>query len=684
MCNTNTNQIINLDFSQTNDELNWFNNSANPIQSDSGKLVLRPDSVMSVFSRGLSSINVNNNRLRFKLNFEVFRPTAGGSGQIKYLVQVFNGMNLIGQSYVYIDNINAGQIVKYSLDRTYQYEQLSGNISIKIKSVLGYENEIRLEKLNVEDFNFCEDSVRTYFVFDNFFNDCLTAQAGGLRLLKWKIDGIETLTADFLAHNQINLGGNPVAQFKFGTADLDGANRISATAGQNTFNPFVDDFGLVFDTVNSFHGGKPTGTVTSQNFGAGVMQLGFEKPEILNGLLQPKKGAFFIDIDYSQDLFIEIDVVVNQNNPQLFTNPTIFRKYFIIWDSVKCQKSFYYLDQLQQNPQAVDQTVNGFLSGLTPASAIDTSTPCSQSVNFNGVAGAYSFEVNFGTDIGMAGINYNASHIPDKFEITWNGQTVSTGYVGCNEYNQDLINAGVPVNQINTTPDPGNGAGQLLFFKDQPYPTTATVTVTGVIGNIGWNFAGICPYVSNFTEISWDDTNTTEDRIGNATSETIYNRGVFFPVTNEVWQKNINGAGWVNDPQVVNVTGTFNLVVGVNEFRLKAMAGGNAVYSNVLKYTRSNITIPQAGGISFPIHTTTELNICIARLGDGGSPIIECGVIYNQNTPPTLLDNKIIYDNNLQTECKTFIRPTAGVLYYFTAYYTNSIGTSYIAYPNKI
>lgn len=569
MCNTNTNQIINLDFSQTNDELNWFNNSANPIQTDSGKLVLRPDSVMSVFSRGLGSINVNNNRLRFKLNFEVFRPTAGGAGQIKYLVQIFNGLNLIGQSYVYIDNINEGQSVRYSLDRTYQYEQLSGNISIKIKSVLGYENEIKLEKLDVEDFNFCEDSVRTYFVFDNFFDDCLTAQAGGLRLLKWKIDGTETLTADFLAHNQINLGGNPVAQFKFGTADLDGANRISATTGQNTFNPFVDDFGLVFDTVNSFHGGKPTGTVTSQNFGAGVMQLGFEKPEILNGLLQPKKGAFFIDIDYSQDLFIEIDVVVNQNNPQLFTNPTIFRKYFIIWDSVKCQKSFYYIDQLQQNPQAVDQTVNGFLSGLTPASSIDTSTPCSQSVNFDGVAGSYSFEVNFGTDIGMAGINYKAYHIPDKFEITWNGQTVSTGYVGCNEFNQQLINAGVPVNQINTTPHPGNGAGQLLFFKDQPYPTTATVTVTGVIGHTSWYFSGVCPFVSNFAEITWNDTNTTEDRTGNATTETIYNGGVFFPVTNEVWQKNINGAGWVDDPQVVTVTGTFNIVAGVNEFRLK-------------------------------------------------------------------------------------------------------------------
>lgn len=684
MCNENINNIASFDFSQIVDEINWFNNSSNPILTENNKLVLRPDTTISMFSRGLGSIDITNNRLRYKLNFEIFRPTTTGVDTVNFIIQIWNGFNLIGESTVYVDNISVGQIVKYSLDRTYEYDQLTGNVSIKIKTPQGYQNEIRLTKLDVWDFNFCEENVRTYFVFDEFFQNAITAQSAGLRLLKYKVDDVETLTPAFFAHNTVNLGGNPIAQWKYATAEIDGGNRIAATSNQNTFNPFVDEFGLIFDTINSFHGEKPIGTIGSQNFGSGIMNIGFEKPEIYNGLLQRKKGAFFIDIDYTKNLFIECDVVVNQTSSQLFTNPTSFRKYFIIWDAEKCQKQFYFINQIGQNQQPQDQLTNGFLTGITPETKEDTSITCNGSLNFNGAAGSYSFEINFGTDIGMAGIAYNASHIPDKFEISWNGQTVSTGYVGCNEYNQDLINAGVPMSQINTTPHPGNGAGQLLFNKNSAYPTNAIVTVTGVIGNTGWNFSGICPFISNFTEISWNDTNTTEDRTGNDTNETIYNGGVFFPVTNEVWQKNINGAGWVDDSQVVNVTGTFNLVAGINEFRLKAMVGSNAVYSNKLKYTRSNITEPQSGGISFPIHNATELNICIARLSDGGSPITECGVIYNQNTPPTLLDNKIIYDNNLSNECKIFTRPIAGVLYYFTVYYTNSVGTSFIDYPNKI
>jgi hypothetical protein len=597
MYNENINNIASFDFSQIVDEINWFNNSSNPILTENNKLVLRPDTTISMFSRGLGSIDITNNRLRYKLNLEIFRPTTTGVDTVNFIIQIWNGLNLIGESTVYVDNISAGQIVKYSLDRTYEYDQLTGNVSIKIKTPQGYQNEIRLTKLDVWDFNFCEENVRTYFVFDEFFQNAITAQSAGLRLLKYKVDDVETLTPAFFAHNTVNLGGNPIAQWKYATAEIDGGNRIAATSNQNTFNPFVDEFGLIFDTINSFHGGKPIGTIGSKNFGSGIMNIGFEKPEIYNGLLQRKKGAYFIDIDYTKNLFIECDVVVNQTNSQLFTNPTSFRKYFIIWDAEKCQKQFYFINQIGQNQQPQDQLTNGFLTGITPETKEDTSIPCNGSLNFNGAAGSYSFEINFGTDIGMAGIAYNAAHIPDKFEISWNGQNVSTGYVGCNEYNQDLINAGVPMSQINTTPHPGNGAGQLLFNKNAPYPTNAIVTVTGVIGNTGWNFSGICPQPiqpsGEFVQIVWNDTQTIENRSGQNNNEIILIQTQNYPTTGNQWQRNF-GSGWIDDVAATSSTQNFVLNIGLNQFRLKGIDNlNNIVYSNILQYTKDTPPSPQ-------------------------------------------------------------------------------------------
>lgn len=680
MCNDNLNLITELDFSSVNDELNWFNTSNNPIATESGFLVLRPDSQLSVFNRGLGQININNNRVRCLLNLEVNRPLAGVD-TVFFIVQIWNGTNLVGENSIYIDNIQPGQVVKYSFDRTYEYDQLSGNISIRIKTPLGFQNEIKLKNLKVEDYFFCEEKVRTYFVFEDLFEDSLTAQRAGLKLHSWKEDNIETLTTDFHTHNAINLGGNPLTSWKFANAEPDGSNRVSAASNQNTFNPFVDEFGLVFDVVNSFHGGKPTGTISNQNFGSGVMKLGVEKPEILNANLQRKKGAFFIDIDYSKNLKIEVDVIINQSSSQLYSNPTIYRKYFIVWDSEKCQKEFYYYDQLIQNPQQQNQIQNGFLSGVTPDIKIDTSIPCSQSVNFEGLAGSYTFEVNFGTQTGMCGIQYNASHIPDKFDITWNGITVSTGYVGCNEYNNQLLNAGVPSSQINTTPHPGNGAGQLLFNKTSAFPTTAVITVTGVIGNTGWNFSGICPFEQLFTEITWDDTNTTEDRTGNNINEVIYYGGVNYPVTGAVWQRNNNGSGWVNVSNPVNVTTSFALVAGVNEFRLKATAGGSDVYSNVLKYTRSNVTAPTINSIIFPVinPSTNTVNVGFNVSSDGGSALIEVGVCYSQNQNPTINDAKVILNPVTGQQYTNITVPNDGA-WFFGAYAINSVGTTYFYY----
>ena len=92
------------------------------------------------------------------------------------------------------------------------------------------------------------------------------------------------------------------------------------------------------------------------------MNIGIDKPCVINGLLELKKGAFFIDVDYTKDLKVEFDVIVNESSSDLYVDPLYIKKFVIEWDSVKCQKYFYFI-----NSQGIkiDQSVNGFLSGIT-------------------------------------------------------------------------------------------------------------------------------------------------------------------------------------------------------------------------------------------------------------------------------------------------------------------------------
>lgn len=491
MCNPNTHTIAAIDFGASNDEFSWLSNSIYPITTVNDRLVLKPDSALSTFSRGLGALDISNNRVGFKLNLEIFRPANGGAQTVNYVVQLLNNSAVIDQSTIYIENIGAGQTVSYSLDRVYTYAELNGNLSIKIKTPIGFENEIRLINLIASDFNYCDDNLKTYFIFEGFFDIAKQAQSAGLRLRSYKIGGVETLTPDFNIYNQTNVGGDPTDGWKFAKADLDGANRESDVVAPNSFNPFIDEWGLEYSPTNYFSG-LPTGTAGGQNFGAGVMKVGVDKPAVLNGILEPMNGAFFINIDYTQELYIEVDVLANDVSTDVYNSPTFHRRYFIKWDPTKCSGAFEFLNMLTEVPTPQDQYVNGFLTGLTGTEVEDIVLPCGQTLQYTGNQGTFSFVVDLGTGVGMAGFDYNAQDVPDKFDIEWNGILFTTNYRGKNTYNQALINAGVPISEIQTAL-PSNGAGQLLFYKSSSLPSTAIVTVKAPLSGTAWFFTGICP-----------------------------------------------------------------------------------------------------------------------------------------------------------------------------------------------
>ena len=125
-------------------------------------------------------------------------------------------------------------------------------------------------------------------MFDPNANPVVIAKAG-IELLEWKVDNVETLTTAYFNENNVVVGG-PTTNWKFAKANLDGTNRIAELTNPTTFNSFVQEFGLLFDAVNYFSG-KPTGTVSGSDYGTGILEIGTDKPIILNGSLQEKNGV---------------------------------------------------------------------------------------------------------------------------------------------------------------------------------------------------------------------------------------------------------------------------------------------------------------------------------------------------------------------------------------------------------
>jgi len=491
MCDKNINEILNLVFSSVNDEFNWVNNTTNAIDTVGGQLVLRPQGATSEFRRSIGAVDPSNNKIRLQANMDITRPQGSNDNTMCVVFGVFVGTQLIDEFSIYLDDVSAGSTTEYNLDRVYDLNNIAGVASLRITVPEGFGNEILLDYLKVEDFNFCSDDQRSYFVIDGFLEDSKNSTSSAIQLHEWRVDGLETLTADFFADNS-NPGGVPSSDWKMSKANIDGSERESENTDPNSFNPFSSEWGLVFENVaGNFHGGKPTGTIGGNDYGSDILQIGFEKPAILNRDLDRKEGAFFIDIDFTKDLRITFDVIINNSSADPFNNPDVYRQYEIIFNKTKCECLFQYVDLL--NPQAgiVNVFVDGFLSGLTGVEVNENVIDCDDSFSFSGQSGTFEFDIEFGTDIGQAGINYNAFGVPDRFELEWNGQIITSGYVGNQNSDQQLLNLGIPPSEINTA-TPSNGAGSLMFTKNQAFPTTATVRVTAPLSGTGWNVDGVC------------------------------------------------------------------------------------------------------------------------------------------------------------------------------------------------
>lgn len=488
-CIPNIQTIQNIDFSGPNDAGNWTTTSLNPILTTGGKLVLKPSSNSSTFTRILGIPTPANNQLRLRSNFQI-DAAIGGPALVEVNFNILENNIIIFSGCAELTNVEQ-QVYDFQIDRLFNFDAIPTTpISLQIIVPEGWQYEIELIDLIVEDQFYCQDNIRTYFIIDELLQRSLTAQSAAVELLSWKVNGVESLTPAFFSENNI-VGGNPLADWLFANAAIDGSNRAMDNITPNTFNPFYDDWGMDFNNVaGNYFGGKTIGTRTGSNYGPEILRIGFEKPSILNGALNSLDGAFFIDLDFENSFEIIFNVIINQNSPSVFSNPTLFRQYTIEFDKDFCTKSMTYIDQLTS--AVIDESQNAFLYGITNERVDEVTVGCDETFAPVGASGNFQFRLELGTGIDQFILDYNAYGVPDRFIVNYDGVDYDTGFVGLSSYDSQLIAAGVNPGDINTTPS-GNGAGQLTIPKPNPTPTFAIVTVEAPLGGTGWQIKGNCP-----------------------------------------------------------------------------------------------------------------------------------------------------------------------------------------------
>lgn len=109
-----------------------------------------------------------------------------------------------------------------------------------------------------------------------------------------------------------------------------------------------------------------------------------------------------------------------------------------------------------------------------------------------GKVGRWTYDIDLGTGIGSAGINYNAYTVPDRYTIIWDGNEYTTGFVGSSTYNKQL-------NALNYPNVVGMGSGKLRFNKTKALPSTAKIIVDAPLSTTLWTYTVVCPEVNDVT-----------------------------------------------------------------------------------------------------------------------------------------------------------------------------------------
>ena len=115
------------------------------------------------------------------------------------------------------------------------------------------------------------------------------------------------------------------------------------------------------------------------------------------------------------------------------------------------------------------------------------------------------------SNIGDVSVDISGSDVPAKFTLKWNNNEATTNYIGLDSYDQDLLDAGVPIGEIATGDPSTKASNSVTINKTSTLPKLVELVVNAPLVNDEYSVTFNCPepapvVIDNTTQINiWFD-----------------------------------------------------------------------------------------------------------------------------------------------------------------------------------
>ena len=361
----------------------------------------------------------------------------------------------------------------------------------------------------------------------------------------------------------------------------------------------------------------------------------------------------------------------------------------------------------------------------------DAVAPACNMAYHNGGQGTFNYPITLGSDTGIVTIEYQAFSVPDKFVFTWNGNTYTSGsgngtgdgFVGAANQLSALQatdgNSSATITTLTTNYGTGSqntqsgGRGTITFNKNSSV-SSSNMRVEAPLGGTAWWFSVSCPgmqVIGGGSGVSPSVVTNTESSVGQngftmngtvnskglasnfSTTGTITHRG-FVTKTGAITDDFIAGESGVGIQVAdnTNSTGTFNkaisaLVAGTTyTYRAYATnAAGTTYGANEQVTTLPASTAPGIVSLSATSVSSSGMTMNGNMTSTGNATVTDKGFVYSSNdSTPTIGEfgvTKVTPHPSTFNTTGSYSRAVTGLssntTFYYRAYATNSVGTSY-------
>ena len=141
---------------------------------------------------------------------------------------------------------------------------------------------------------------------------------------------------------------------------------------------------------------------------------------------------------------------------------------------------------------------------------------CGDTVNVATDVGVVTYQVNT-PETGTFSVDISGSEVPAKFTLKWDGNEATTNYIGHNAYDQDLLDAGVPIGEIATGDPSTKASNSVQITKETQNPELVELIVNAPLVNDSYSLDFNCPVsapieITENTQINiWFDASGSMD-----------------------------------------------------------------------------------------------------------------------------------------------------------------------------